>query len=103
MGFFDYVVYINDLIKPGELPDDVLERLAAEQRAAALPPGIHGNYECVRCGACCVCYAIEFPDGDYKPGGRVCKYLDYDLEKKIASCRVHDKGPNIRPKECMDY
>jgi hypothetical protein len=105
MGLLDYLNAFFDIQRPElqDIPDDILERLAAEQRASNMPLGIHGNYSCVRCGACCVCYAIEFPDGDFKKGGQVCKYLEYDFEKRIASCRVHDKGPNIRPAECIEY
>ncbi len=94
--------FLNDLF--GSRPDLEDERLIPlTEDEIILRPGIHGNRECIQCGTCCVCYHIEFPDGSEKRIGKVCQYLDYNLEAKIASCRIHDEGPSIRPIECIDY
>lgn len=55
--------------------------------------GIHGNYECIRCGACCVYFHIlaEKPEHgpNFKPVGEKCRYLSLDSEG-VASCSVHE-------------
>jgi hypothetical protein len=71
-----------------------------------LMAGIHGNTECMRCGACCIYFAILNEDFRaelemvFKYSDVACQYLDYDLKTRIASCRIHDSS--ARPSPCRD-
>lgn len=52
--------------------------------------GIHGNEECVRCGACCLFYLVRWPDERiFKAAGIPCRYLSYESAEKKASCLIH--------------
>lgn len=64
--------------------------------------GIHGNYECIRCGACCVYFHIlgDRPEkGIFKIADQRCKYLSIDSEG-VASCSVHE---GERPEACRNF
>lgn len=65
--------------------------------------GIHGNYECIRCGACCVYFHIlaEKPEHGirFKSADEKCRYLTMDSEG-VASCSVHEGD---RPEVCKKF
>ena len=68
--------------------------------------GIHGNEECVRCGACCIYFAImedRARFAEYKPIFKLdeyaCEFLSYDFKTKIATCIAHD---GERPRVCVE-
>lgn len=65
--------------------------------------GIHGNHECIRCGACCVYFHIfaEKPEHGlgFKIAGERCKYLTMDSEG-VASCSSYQGD---RPVACKRF
>lgn len=72
--------------------------------------GIHGNRDCIRCGACCVYFPIPNGEEDldrdpgldpiFKNSGIPCQHLAYDLDKKQATCQIHE---GKRPPACSDW
>lgn len=59
--------------------------------------------KCLRCGYCCVVYAVVLPNGDFKQQMTECEFLEWDEDK--ATCTIHDqpgtleyKGEEIRYK-----
>jgi hypothetical protein len=65
--------------------------------------GIHGNDECVRCGACCVYFLIDEPGAKpfgFKFSGTPCDYLEYNSETRKASCKTYD---GRRPGCCKTF
>ncbi len=64
--------------------------------------GIHENYNCMKCGACCVYFRVRYEDGEvFKRSDEICPYLSYDLETRTAACSIHDS--DIRPSMCRDF
>jgi len=64
--------------------------------------GIHENYECYKCGACCVYFRVKNDDGTIlKKAGEICPNMDYDLETKTASCRIYDS--ESKPEVCDEF
>ena len=64
--------------------------------------GIHGNKECQNCGACCIYFQILNRDGTVlKEKGEICKYLEYDPETKLTSCKIYDSDE--RPIDCIAF
>jgi hypothetical protein len=63
------------------------------------------HYNCRRCGACCVYFAVMNEGGIaqlepvFKHAGEVCRYMEYNPKTKQTSCGLHDKR---RPAAC-DY
>jgi hypothetical protein len=59
-------------------------------------PGIHGNNECVRCGACCGEFfevsqtSCRGEKMIIKEEGKVCEYLQYDFKTEKASCSIYE-------------
>jgi len=72
--------------------------------------GIHENEECIRCGACCIYYAIpndkdsrnRDPNLDplFKKSGIPCQYLTYDSQTSQAACTIHEEP---RPSACQEF